>query len=85
MTPDLRLDEWLARAAAALELDAPSAEDTRAVLNVVREVAHGVHRPAAPLAAYLIGMAVGRGADPTAARLAVAALVPRDAPAGEAP
>ncbi|MEU5942788.1 DUF6457 domain-containing protein [Micromonospora sp. NPDC047548] len=85
MIPGPQLDEWLARAAAALDLDTLSAEDTRAVLNVVREVAHGVQRPAAPLAAYLIGVAVGRGADPTAARVAVAALVPQDAQAREAP
>jgi hypothetical protein len=27
-------------------------------------VAHGVMRPAAPLTTYLLGVAVGRGADP---------------------
>ena len=34
---------------------------TRAVLDVTRDVAHQVARPAAPLTAYLLGIAVGRG------------------------
>ena len=33
----------------------------RAVLDLTRDVAHGVARPAAPLTAYLVGVAVGRG------------------------
>jgi hypothetical protein len=35
------------------------------VLQVAKDVAHGVLRPAAPVTAYLAGLAVGRGADPT--------------------
>ena len=31
------------------------------VLDLTRDVAHGVARPAAPLTAYLVGVAVGRG------------------------
>jgi hypothetical protein len=31
------------------------------VLDVARDVAHGVARPAAPLTAYLLGVAVGQG------------------------
>jgi hypothetical protein len=31
------------------------------VLDLARDVAHAVARPAAPLTAYLVGMAVGRG------------------------
>jgi hypothetical protein len=31
------------------------------VLDVARDVAHEVDRPAAPVTAYLLGMAVGRG------------------------
>ncbi|MFU8872769.1 DUF6457 domain-containing protein [Micromonospora sp. SL4-19] len=76
---DHRLDDWLTTAAAALDLPAPSPDERRAVLSLVRDVAHGVCRPAAPLAAYLIGVAVGRGADPDAARVAVAALVAQEA------
>jgi hypothetical protein len=32
-----------------------------AVLDLARDVAHGVARPAAPLTAYLVGVAVGQG------------------------
>lgn len=31
------------------------------VLDLARDVAHGVTRPAAPLTTYLLGLAVGRG------------------------
>jgi hypothetical protein len=37
------------------------------VLDMARDVAHGVARPAAPLTAYLLGVAVGRARDPDAA------------------
>ncbi|GAA4780755.1 hypothetical protein GCM10023200_12510 [Actinomycetospora chlora] len=32
------------------------------VLDMTRDVAHGVARPAAPISAYLLGLAVGRAA-----------------------
>jgi hypothetical protein len=53
---------------------------TKAVLDVARDVAHAVLRPAAPVTAYLMGVAVGRGADPaaTAERLSALALAWRD-------
>ncbi len=54
------LEEWTAAVCAGLGLD-PAAADTRAVLDLARDVAHGVARPAAPLTAYLVGVAVGRG------------------------
>ena len=57
-----RLDDWTALVAA--ELDLPAAPDTREVLDLARDVAHGVERPAAPLTTWLAGMAVARGADP---------------------
>jgi hypothetical protein len=37
-------------------------------------VAHGVARPAAPLSAYLLGVAVGRGADPGQAAATIGGL-----------
>ncbi|GIE96504.1 DUF6457 domain-containing protein [Paractinoplanes rishiriensis] len=61
MTGDL--DSWLAAAGRELGLD-PAEVPTKAVLDVARDVAHGVVRPAAPVTAYLMGVAVGRGADP---------------------
>ncbi len=57
------LDAWVAAAAAELGL-APSDVRTKQVLDVARDVAHQVLRPGAPVTAYLMGVAVGRGADP---------------------
>lgn len=36
------------------------------VLDISRDVAHDVARPAAPLTAYLLGLAAGRSDDPEA-------------------
>jgi hypothetical protein len=55
------LDEWVTGVSAALGLP-PDAVDVREVLDLARDVAHGVDRPAAPVTAYLAGLAVGRGA-----------------------
>ena len=55
------LDEWVTQVSAALGLP-PDAVDVRQVLDLARDVAHGVDRPAAPVTAYLAGLAVGRGA-----------------------
>jgi Domain of unknown function (DUF6457) len=71
-----RLDEWVTAACAELALD-PAEVDTGVVLDLARDVAHGVLRPAAPITAYLLGLAVGRGADPTQASAAVGALTAR--------
>ncbi len=54
------LVEWTAAVCADLGLD-PGSADTRTVLDLTRDVAQGVARPAAPLTAYLVGVAVGRG------------------------
>ena len=64
------LDEWTEALCAELGLDA--AEGTqKTVLNLARVAAHTVDRPAAPLTAYFLGVAVGRGAPlaETAAKL----------------
>ncbi|MFC9974376.1 DUF6457 domain-containing protein [Spirillospora sp. NPDC127200] len=54
------LEEWLE--AACLELGVERAElDRDLVLDLARDVAHNVARPGAPLTAYLLGLAVGRG------------------------
>ncbi len=54
------MDQWTAAVCADLGLEAHDA-DLRAVLDLTRDVAHGVARPAAPVTAYLVGVAVGRG------------------------
>lgn len=67
------LDRFAAAACRELGLD-PAAVEIPLVLDVARDVAHGVLRPAAPVAAYLLGLAVGRGVDPRAAAAALTAL-----------
>ena len=57
------LEDWTAAVRADLGFDPEplSTTETRAVLDMARDVAHAVDRPAAPLTAYLLGVAVGRG------------------------
>jgi len=63
------LDDWIMRAAADLDLppDSITADLRTELLDVTRDVAHGVARVAGPLTCYLIGVAVGRGDPPHAA------------------
>ena len=64
------LDEWTEALCAELGLEATEGSQ-KTVLNLARVAAHTVDRPAAPLTAYFLGVAVGRG-EPlaeTAARL----------------
>jgi uncharacterized protein DUF6457 len=68
------LAEWVDLVCRELEITAvtsPAAMQSR-VLDLSRDVAHNVARPAAPLTAYLLGLAAGRSSDPeaTADRLA---------------
>jgi hypothetical protein len=67
------MDEWTAAVCAELGLE-PGAADLRAVLDLTRDVAHGVARPAAPFTAYLVGVAVGRGLPEADALARVSAL-----------
>jgi hypothetical protein len=75
------LDDWIAQAGAALDLPADSIPDDLrdALLDLTRDVAHGVARIAGPLTCYLVGIAVGRGADPAQALATVSALTPEPA------
>ncbi len=54
------LDDWTEALCAELGLE-HGTDSARTVLELARVVAHGVDRPAAPLTAYLLGVAVGRG------------------------
>lgn len=54
------LGRWVAAQVTALGVD-PSAVDVDEVLDLAREVAHGVGRPAVPLTGFLAGYAVGAG------------------------
>jgi hypothetical protein len=53
------LENWTATVCEALNLD-PAAVDQALLLDLTRDVAHGVARPAAPLTSFLVGLAAGR-------------------------
>jgi Domain of unknown function (DUF6457) len=77
------LDDWIAQASDTLDLpaDTLSTELRAELLDLTRDVAHGVARVAGPLTCYVLGVAVGRGADPKAALTALTAVVPAQSPA----
>ena len=54
------LDDWTNLVCVELGLE-PAEMTQKTVLNLARVAAHTVDRPAAPLTAYLLGVAVGRG------------------------
>ncbi|WP_173668283.1 DUF6457 domain-containing protein [Thermobifida fusca] len=61
----MTLVEWARLVCAELELSEEiDTDDVNLILDLARDAAHSVARPAAPLTAYLLGIAVGRGADP---------------------
>jgi len=55
------LETWVRSASADLGLD-PDEVPIGLLLDVTRETAHDVMRPAGPVTTFLIGLAVGRGA-----------------------
>jgi hypothetical protein len=66
------LDDWAE--VVRRELGLPAADQDEGtvglVLDTARDVAHGVARPAAPVTAYLLGLAVGRAGSAAAPDLA---------------
>ena len=69
----MTLDEWVATVRTELTL---GEVDTRAVLDLAREVAHGVARPAAPITCLLVGLAARDADDLPAVIDRVRALIP---------
>jgi hypothetical protein len=68
------MSEWIAEVCAELDLNLTDEQaTTTVVLDLTADVAHGVARPAAPVTAYLVGLAAGRSADPEAATKELAA------------
>ena len=62
------LEDWTDAVVGELGLaDAVDGGTRDLVLDLARDVAHGVARPAAPLTAFLVGLAAGRADDPVAA------------------
>jgi hypothetical protein len=69
------LSAWVSELATALDIDA-SALDRTLILDLARDAAHGVARPAAPLTTFLVGYAAGLrggGAQAVADAAAIAA------------
>ena len=61
------LDDWLREAAAALDFSPSDPallgdDAVTAILDLTRDVAHGVARPAGPLGAFALGLALGNSA-----------------------
>ncbi|PRX95450.1 DUF6457 domain-containing protein [Allonocardiopsis opalescens] len=71
----MKLTDWAALVSAELGLDEEMTRaDVDRVLDLAKDAAHSVARPSAPLTAYLLGIAVGRGADPEQAAAALSRL-----------
>ena len=74
------LEEWTDAVVAELGIaDLVDGRSRDLVLDMTKDVAHGVARPAAPLTAYLMGLAAGRAGSPDeatalAARISAMAL-----------
>lgn len=60
----MELKQWLTTLSAELETSDVTLDDDaiHTLLDLARDSAHEVERPAAPLTTFLIGVAVGRGA-----------------------
>jgi Domain of unknown function (DUF6457) len=71
----MTLDEWVATVSAELGLEPI---EVSAVLDLARDVAHGVARPAAPLTCLLIGLAADNAEDLDAVIAQVRRLLPAD-------
>ena len=70
-----RMRAWLSAVAAELELseDVLTSVETP-LLDLIATVAHGPSRPGAPLTAFLVGYAAGKGGDAAALIVDVQAL-----------
>lgn len=66
------MDTWVQTVKQELGITADV--DVSVILDVAKDAAHAVARPAAPVTTYLLGMAVAAGADPAEAAERIAAL-----------
>jgi hypothetical protein len=82
MDDHTELDRWASELADALGLDSADVPDIPLILDVARDAAHGVTRPAAPLTTFLVGYAagLGRGTPAELAGIASALAAARPAP-----
>lgn len=61
MSEPSQLDAWSAALARELGIEESALGHTPELLDVARDAAHAVARPAAPLTTFLVGWAVGTG------------------------
>jgi hypothetical protein len=76
------LQAWVSKLSAALDLE-PSSVDIALLLDVARDAAHGVARPAAPITTFLVGLAAGQqggSAEAIAGAASIAQLLATAAP-----
>lgn len=71
----ITLERWTALLAARLDVPELAGLDPAVILDLARDAAHGIARPAAPLTTFLVGYAAGvqDGGDATVRRLATEA------------
>ena len=67
-----RVARWIDLVSAEVGVPAPA--DLETILDVAKDAAHSVERPAAPVSTYLMGYAVAQGADPRAVADTIARL-----------
>lgn len=84
----MTLDRWVDAVTRELQLSAGA--DVKVILDLARDVAHAVERPAAPVTTWLAGMAVAGGADVADVVARIRALVsawegPSAEPTGQLP
>ncbi|WP_420111663.1 DUF6457 domain-containing protein [Pseudactinotalea sp.] len=54
-----QIQDWIEHLCTTLDVDS-SAVELRALLDMTRDVAHHVDRPAAPVSAFIVGLAAAR-------------------------
>jgi hypothetical protein len=69
-----RIADWTSAAGAKLGIDLTEQADIAQILELARDVRRSISNPAAIAAVYLLGVAVGRGADPREATAQLADL-----------
>jgi hypothetical protein len=71
----MELDDWVAALGRELGVE-PADIDVAAILDLARDAAHGIARPAAPLTTFLAGYAAGlAGGGPAAIAAAITTAV----------
>lgn len=80
----MKLTDWAKECGDELGVDLTiERADVDRILDITRDVAHQVARPAGPVTAYVLGIAVGRGADPAEAARKLTELASRQTPEEE--